>query len=298
MLLLVVNMAVAGVGAYFVYSALDADANHTDAQIQSLQTQTQAQLSSQLQSLQSLQTQVQTEITTIQQYQQQVSASSSGTTQQFANITSQLQSLQTLTQTQLQSQLQSLQSLQSQTQAEIATIQQYQQTVGSFNNATIQTFASTVAQLQAQISQLNQSNAQLSSQTTQLQGQVTSLTQQLTNATALLTLLRGPTGILPTSSRLTWHADGYSDFELSLQNTGDVNISQIFINLDAIQLPMQFFFLNMTVSPQSPLPPYQIATGEYFHIPLTGGKGTYTLIISAVAVNGSVYSYQTTVSNL
>jgi hypothetical protein len=83
---------------------------------------------------------------------------------------------------------------------------------------------------------------------------------------------------------------------LSLKNTGTVPRAQIFVTLATVQISMTFVYLNTTVNAQAPLPPYQVATGSKSVTPPIYDPGTYPLIIQAVTTNGTVYTYQTTIT--
>ena len=60
---------------------------------------------------------------------------------------------------------------------------------------------------------------------------------------------------------------------------------------------MTFTYLDTTVSPTSPLPPYQTATGISDVTPPINHPDTYPLVIQAVANNGTIYTYQTTITS-
>ena len=103
----------------------------------------------------------------------------------------------------------------------------------------------------------------LQSQISNLQSQITSLKSQLNDSLILITQLQGPTGILPTYMDLGIGAyTGAYWLELSLKNTGPIPITQIFVTLNSIQLPMTFTYLNTTINANTPLPPYETATGR------------------------------------
>jgi len=134
------------------------------------------------------------------------------------------------------------------------------------------------------------------SQLSNLQSQIASLQSQLSNATALITQLQGPTGILPTYMDLGIGAyTGAYWLELSLKNTGPVPITQIFVTLNSIQLPMTFTYLNASISANAPLPPYETATARENASPCNIDNAMYPLVIQAVANNGTIYTYQTTI---
>ena len=209
-----------------------------------------------------------------------------------------IDSLQT-EKTSLQSQITSLQSSNTQLQTNYNNLQsQYNQLNTSDNN-----LKASFAQLTSEYQQL-QSTYQ-SSQTSQmanLQSQIASLQSQLSNATALIAQLRGPTGILPTYTDLGY-VGGYGGYggayflQLSLKSTENVPITQIFVTLNSVQITMTFAYLNTTVSLNSPLPPYQTATASQNVQSLNlSPSTTYPLIIQAVATNGTIYTYQTTIT--
>lgn len=158
--------------------------------------------------------------------------------------------------------------------------------------------------LQSQYNQLNATYQQLqatysSSQTSQmaaLQNQIDSLQSQLSNATALIVQLQGPTGILPVYSDLGWTGFAYY-LQLSLKNTGSVPITQIYVTLDSIQITIMFSYLNATVNGNAPLPPYQTAIGrQNVSPPIDTPNKAYPLTIQALTTNGTIYTYQTTIT--
>lgn len=166
------------------------------------------------------------------------------------------------------------------------------------------------ANLQAQYNQLNSQYQQLksapntnstsNSQISELQSQLTNLESQLANATALIDKLQGPTGILPVSMDLGLVGpldNGNFILALSLKNTGTLPITQIFVTCNSQQFTIPFTYLNNSVCLNNPLPPYQIATGTQDVTPPVGHVGTYPLIIQALASDGTVYTYQTTISS-
>jgi chaperonin cofactor prefoldin len=196
----------------------------------------------------------------------------------------------------LQSQIISLQSNNSQLQSDYNSLQSQFTSLQS-NNSQLQ---SDYNSLQSQFTSL-QSNYNLSqTQIASLQSQIVSLQSQLSNATALIAQLRGPTGILPTYMDLGYvgpYGSGGAYFlQLSLKNTGTVPITQIFVTLDSVQITMTFTYLNTTVSADAPLPSYQTTTGSQNVTPPISGVGTYPLIIQALATNGTIYTYQTTIT--
>lgn len=87
--------------------------------------------------------------------------------------------------------------------------------------------------------------------------------------------------------------------ELSIKNTGPVPITQIFVTIKSVQVPMTFTYLNTTISPNAPLPSYQITTGRQNLSPITliEDQNTYSMIIQATAANGTIYAYQTTITS-
>jgi hypothetical protein len=85
--------------------------------------------------------------------------------------------------------------------------------------------------------------------------------------------------------------------QLSLKNTGPVPITQIFITLNSVQIPMTFNYLNSTVSTSTPLPAFQTANGGLNVTPPINGVGTYPLVIQALATNGTIYTYQITITS-
>lgn len=102
------------------------------------------------------------------------------------------------------------------------------------NTATIASQTSQIASLQSQIAVLNSN--------------ISSLQSQLSNATALIAQLQGPTGILPTYMDLNYvvptGSSSYYFLQLSLKNTGTVPITQIFVTLNSVQIPIAFTYLN------------------------------------------------------
>ena len=84
---------------------------------------------------------------------------------------------------------------------------------------------------------------------------------------------------------------------LALKNTGSTPITQILVNINAQQIPLTFKYLDKAVNSETPLPAYQTATGYQDVTPPINNAGTYPLIIQALASNGTVYSYQTTISS-
>jgi hypothetical protein len=164
------------------------------------------------------------------------------------------------------------------------------------------------SQLQSNYTSLQSHYTSLQSQFTSLQStynlsqtQIASLQSQLLNATALFAQLQGPTGILPVYMDLGYVGPAYSGgayfLQLSLKNTGTVPITQIFVTLYSTQIPMAFTYLNTTVSAGAPLPSYQTTTGIQNVGQTITSPGTYPLIIQALATNGTIYTYQTTITN-
>lgn len=157
-------------------------------------------------------------------------------------------------------------------------------------------------QLQSsQSSQSSSSLSQLQSEYDNLQSQYNNLQSQLSNATALIAKLQGPTGILPTYMDLGYVGEQTSGgsyiLQLSLKNTGAVPITDVFVTLNSVQITMTFTYLSTTVSASSPLPSYQTATGSQNVTPPITDIGTYPLVIQALATNGTVYTYQTTITS-
>jgi len=155
--------------------------------------------------------------------------------------------------------------------------------------------------LQSQYTSLQSTYNLSQTQIASLQSQMASLQSQLLNATALIAQLQGPTGILPVYMDLGYVGPQYSGgayfLQLSLKNTGTVPITQIFVTLYSTQIPMAFTYLNTTVSAGAPLPSYQTATGIQNVGQTINSIGTYPLIIQALATNGTIYTYQTTITS-
>ena len=122
----------------------------------------------------------------------------------------------------------------------------------------------------------------------------------MANASSLIAQLQGPTGILPTYSDLSYvgpvGSGGAYWLQLSLKNTGSIPITQIFVTINAVQVSIPFTYLGSTVSTSNPLPAYQTASGKLNVTPPINNIGTYPLVIQASATNGTVYSYQTTIT--
>jgi chaperonin cofactor prefoldin len=154
-------------------------------------------------------------------------------------------------------------------------------------------------QLYSQYEQLLSDPSSQSSQIAELEKQIASLQTQLLNATDTIAQLQGQTGILPVYMDLGYVGPvNFGDYylQLSLQNTGASPIAQIFVTLSSVQIPMNFTYLDTIVDTDSPLPPYQTATGREDVSPPINGVGTYSLIIQALAANGTVYNYQTNIT--
>jgi FtsZ-binding cell division protein ZapB len=164
--------------------------------------------------------------------------------------------------------------------------------------------------LQSQFNHLNSEYQQLqstdnpsqTSQTASLQSQIANLQSQLLNATTLIAQLQGPTGILPTVSDLGWvgpdtyHGAYY--LQLSLKNTGNVPITEVYVTLNSVQITMTFSYLDTTVNANAPLPSYQTATGrQNVSPPIDTPSKTYPMIIQALTTNGTIYTYQTTITS-
>jgi very-short-patch-repair endonuclease len=179
-------------------------------------------------------------------------------------------------------------------------------TLNSLENQ-VRSLDNNLANLQSQYDQLSSEYQQLlssnassqTSQITSLQNQIASLQVQLLNATNIIAQLQGQTGILPVYMDLARVGDVYSGsyyLQLSLQNTGASPITQIFVTLNSVQIPMNFTYLDTTVNADTPLPPYQTATGRENVSPAIPAITTYPLIIQAKATNGTVYNYNTTIT--
>jgi hypothetical protein len=228
-----------------------------------------------------------------------------------------INSLQT-EKTSLQSQYNNLQSNDSQLQSNYTSLQsQYDSLQSQFaslqandsllrNNYTslqslFVSLQSNYGQLQSNYDSLQSSYNLSQTQIANLQGQIASLQSQLSNATTLIAELQGPTGILPTYMDLGYIGPQYSGgayyLQLSLKNTGTIPITQIFVTLYSTQIQMALTYLNTTVSVDAPLPPYQTATGIQNVSPPISSPGTYPLIIQALATNGTIYTYQTTITS-
>jgi cell division protein FtsL len=164
--------------------------------------------------------------------------------------------------------------------------------------AQISNLNSQITNLQSQIDILQSSG---SPDNSQLQSVISSLQSQLLNATALIAQLQGPTGILPTYMDLGYVGpdlnSGNYVLQLSLKNTGPLPITQIYVTLNSVQIAMTFTYLEATVDAASPLPSYQTATGIQNVSPPILRSGTFPLLIQAIANNGTIYTYQTTITS-
>jgi archaellum component FlaC len=160
---------------------------------------------------------------------------------------------------------------------------------------------SQITDLQSQITNLQSSLSSSNAENSQLQDQIENLQSQILDYAALVAQLQGPTGILPTYMDLGWVGPDLNNgdyfLQLSLKNTGDVPINQIFVTINSVQLSMTFTYLNNTVSPGNPLPPYETATGIQDATPPVTHPETYPLLIQGVASNGTIYTYQTTITS-
>ena len=179
-------------------------------------------------------------------------------------------------------------------------------------DAQISTLNSQIATLNSQIATLNSQIATLNSQIDSLQAsknaeiselhiQIADLQSQLLSATDLITQLQGPTGILPTFMDIGWVGQDLNNgnyfLQLSLKNTGTIPITQIFVTLNSVQIPMTFTYLNTTVNVASPLPSYETAIGLQDVTPPVLNTDTFPLVIQAIANNGTIYTYQTTITS-
>ena len=176
-------------------------------------------------------------------------------------------------------------------------------------DAQISTLNSQIATLNSQIDSLQTSkNAEISelqasknAEISELQIQITDLQSQLLSATDLIAQLQGPTGILPTFMDIGWVGQDLNNgnyfLQLSLKNTGPIPITQIFVTLNSVQIPMTFTYLNTTVNVDSPLPSYETAIGLQDVTPPVLNTDTFPLVIQAIANNGTIYTYQTTITS-
>ncbi len=154
--------------------------------------------------------------------------------------------------------------------------------------------------LNSQYKQLQSTNNQSQTQIANLQHQIASLQSQLSNATILIAQLQGQTGIIPSYIDLHYveptGSPSYYFLQLSLKNTGEVPIKQIFVTFNSVRIPMTFTYLNSTISADIPLPPNQTTNGGQSVTPPVNNVGTYPLVIQGWATNSSVYTYQTTIT--
>jgi hypothetical protein len=93
------------------------------------------------------------------------------------------------------------------------------------------------------------------------------------------------------------YSGGAYFLQLSLKNTGTIPITQIFVTLYSTRIQIDFTYLNTTVSADTPLPSYQTAAGIQNVSPPITSVGTYPLIIQALATNGTIYTYETTITS-
>lgn len=205
----------------------------------------------------------------------------------------QLQSTYNISQRQVDAQASTILELQSQVNSLNQQVESLNQQLTTSQN-TVQSQTATIASQTSQI-------ASLQSQIAALNGTIVSLQCQLLNATALIAQLQGPTGILPVYMDLGYvgpvSSGGAYFLQLSLKNTGTVPITQVFVTINSIQITMTFTYLNTIVSADAPLPSYQTATGRQNVTPPINNIGTYPLIIQAIATNGTIYTYQTTITS-
>ena len=86
--------------------------------------------------------------------------------------------------------------------------------------------------------------------------------------------------------------------QLWLKNTGTVPITQIYVTLNSVQIAMTFTYLNTIVNADSPLSSYQTAIGvQDVTPPISHPDEPYPILIQAITTNGSIYTYQTTISS-
>lgn len=197
-------------------------------------------------------------------------------------------------------------SLSSQFDARGNSITDMQSQVSSLNqaiqslNTQLSTAQSTVQSQSSTISSQASQISSLQNQVASLNGNIASLQSQLANATTLVAQLRGPTGILPTYSDLSYIGPVYSGgaywLQLTLKNTGPIPITQIFVTINSVQIAMPFTYLNAAVSASNPLPAYETCTGRMNVTPPINNAGTYPLVIQALASNSTIYTYQTTIT--
>jgi peptidoglycan hydrolase CwlO-like protein len=261
-----------------------------------------SQLQRQIESLQNQIATLQSEYDTLQSNNSQLLSQKNSLQIQIVDLQSQAGTIQ--------SQYSSLQSNNNQLQSQLAALQTQYNTLQS-NNSQLQSINDSLqfsnAQLQRQIETLQNLIANLQSQyntlqsnNTQLQSQLSTLQSQLSNATALIAQLTGTAGISPTYMDLHYVAPpgspSYYFLQLSLKNNGTIPITQILVTLNSIQIPMTFTYLNSTISTDTPLPSYQTTTGSQHVTPPILNVGTYPLVIQASTNNGTVYTYQTTIT--
>jgi chaperonin cofactor prefoldin len=246
-------------------------------------------MSNTINSLQTDKTSLQSQFASLQSNNTQLQSNYNSLQSQYNRLQSLFTSLQS-NNSQLQNNYNSLQSQYNSLQSQFASLQS--------NNSQLQ---NNYNSLQSQFTSL-QSNYNLSqSQIANLQSQIASLQSQLSNATALITQLQGPTGILPTYMDLCYvgpqGSGGAYFLQLSLKNTGTVPITEIFVTLNSVLITMTFTYLNTTISASAPLPSYQTTTGIQNVTPPIYSVGTYPMIIQALATNGTIYTYQTTITS-
>jgi hypothetical protein len=195
-------------------------------------------------------------------------------------------------------------------QAEITSLQNQINSLQTAKDQLLTSYNSLQSQYNQLNSQYQQKSSSSSSQTSELnslqnqiaslQNQIASLQSQLANASALIAQLQGPTGILPTYSDLSYvgpvSSGGAYWLQLSLKNTGSIPITQIFVTINSVQVSIPFTYLGSALSTSNPLPAYQTASGKLNVTPPINNIGTYPLVIQASATNGTVYSYQTTIT--
>ncbi len=175
------------------------------------------------------------------------------------------------------------------------------------NNNSLQTQVSSLQttnnQLQTNYNQLQNNYNNLYSQFNNFQNGIQQLESQLSSSTALIAQLQGPTGIMPTFMDLDWEGENvYSGgayfLHLTLKNTGAVPITQIIITLNSVPITMTFTYLNSTVNSDTPLPSYQTAIGRQDVTSIVNSaKMTVPLVIQAITTNGTIYTYQTTITS-
>ena len=280
--------------------------------LQSISNSLQAdnsQLQRQIESLQNQMTSLQSQYNTIQSNNSQLQSEKTSLQSQITSLQSQYDNLH-LSNSQLQNNYNSLQLNNSQLQSQITTLQTQNIKLQS-NNSQLQSIDDSlqfsnsqlqrqIESLQIQLATLQTQYSTLQSNNSQFQSQITTLQLQLFNATALIAQLTGTAGISPTYIDLNYVAptgsSSYYFLQLSLKNNGTVPITQIFVTLNSIQIPMTFTYLNSTISADTPLPSYQTTTGSQHVTPPILNIGTYPLIIQASTNNGTIYTYQTTIT--